>query len=341
MPPFVQNFFQSLGQILNFTLFKLGQTEITPATLLTFLILCAGIVGLERVVRKHLMRRVLSRTGLDASLQYSVSRVIGYLILILGFYIALLVVGVDLGSLAVVAGAFGVGLGFGLQNVISNFVSGIIILFERSLKVGDFVELESGVAGEVQEINMRSTWIVTNDNIDILVPNSEFVNGRVINWTLKEACRRVRVPFGVAYGADKELVRQAGLEAADRVPHTVKDDPKRRPQVWFVRFGNSSLDFELVVWIGPDAVKRPASVQAAYLWEIHTSLYAHQIEIPFPQNDLHLRSFFGLKDQEAKRWFEQRFGGDGSAAPGAPGDRRTHAPEEPRPPERRNDPSER
>jgi len=306
MPPFLKDLFTSSSHFLNFTLFKLGQTEITPATLITFLLLCAGVIVLERLLRKHLMRRVLSRTGMDESMQYTVSRIVGYLVLVTGFYVALLTVGIELGSLAVVAGAFGLGLGFGLQNVISNFVSGIIILFERSLKVGDFVELESGVAGEVCEINMRSTWIVTNDNIDVLVPNSEFVNGRVINWTLKEACRRVRVPFGVAYGTDKELVRQAVLEAADRVPFTVKDDPKRCPQVWFVRFGNSSLDFELVVWIGPEAVKRPAAVQAAYLWEIHTALYAHRLEIPFPQNDVHFRSFFGLKDDEAKRWFEQR-----------------------------------
>jgi small-conductance mechanosensitive channel len=117
----------------------------------------------------------------------------------------------------------------------------------------------------------------------------------------------VRVPFGVAYGTDKELVRTAVLAAADRVKFTVKDDPKRGPQVWFVKFGDSSLNFELVVWIGPDAVKRPSAVQAAYLWEIHTALYSNQIVIPFPQNDLHLRSFFGMPDAEAKRWFEERF----------------------------------
>lgn len=317
MPPVLEDLFRSAYRVLNFPLFKLGQTEITPAALLTFVCFCAGVIVGERLVRRHLLRRALSRTGMDESLQYTVSRIVGYLILLVGFYVALLTIGIDLGSLAVVAGAFGLGLGFGLQNMFSNFISGLIILFERSLKVGDFVELESGVAGEVREINMRSTWIVTNDNIDILVPNSEFVNGRVINWTLKEACRRVRVPFGVAYGVDKELVRRVVLEAAERVPFTVKDDPKRRPQVWFVRFGNSSLDFELVVWVGPEAVKRPNAVQAAYLWEIHTALYANKLEIPFPQNDLHLRSFFGLKDEDAKRWFEQQWR---AAAPPPPAD---------------------
>jgi small-conductance mechanosensitive channel len=195
------------------------------------------------------------------------------------------------------ASALGVGIGFGLQTLISNFVAGLIILFERSLKVGDFVELESGVTGIVNEINMRSTLITTNDNIDILVPNSEFVGGRVTNWTLREAHRRIRVPFGVAYGTDKEQVKKAALEAADHVKWTLKGIPARLPQVWFVEFGDSSLNFELVVWLTPEAVKRPAAVQAAYLWEIETALTKYDIEIPFPQRDLHLRSMFGHKDE--------------------------------------------
>ena len=183
--------------------------------------------------------------------------------------------------------------------VFSNFVAGLIILFEKSLKVGDFVELESGVTGEVKEINMRSTLITTNDNIDIPVPNSEFVGGRVIIWTLREVCRRTHIPFGVAYGTDKELVRKAALEAADLIPWTLKNRKGRHPLVWFVEFGDSSLNFELVVWLNPDAVKRPGAVQSGYLWEIETKLKEYGIEIPFPQRDLHLRSVFGIKDKDA------------------------------------------
>ena len=178
-----------------------------------------------------------------------------------------------------------------------NFVSGLIILFEKSLKVGDFVELSSGLAGEVKEINMRGTLITTNDNIDIIVPNSDFVNNQVTNWTLRETYRRIHVPFGVAYGTDKDLVKQAALEAADEVKWTLSDDVNRKPQVWLVQFGDSSLNFELVVWLQAEAVKRPGAVQAAYLWEIDTKLKEHGIEIPFPQRDLHLRSVFGQKDE--------------------------------------------
>ena len=185
-----------------------------------------------------------------------------------------------------------IALFLGLQAVFSNFVAGLIILFEKSLKVGDFVELQSGITGEVKEINMRSTLVTTNDNVDILVPNSDFINQVVTNWTLREAYRRIHVPFGVAYGTDKDLVRKAVLEAADAVRWTLKESRRRAPQVWFVNFGESSLDFELVVWLIPEAVKRPSAVQATYLWEIESKLHEYGIEVPFPQRDLHLRSGF-------------------------------------------------
>lgn len=294
-------------KIMNYPLFKLGNTEFTLASIITFLLLLTLVIVLVSVAKRILISRLLRKTRMDEAMQYAFVKITGYALTLLGLYIALGIVGIDLSSLALVAGAIGVGLGFGLQNIISNFVSGVIILFERCLKVGDFVELESGVTGEVKEINMRSTLINTNDNIDILVPNSEFVNGRVINWTLREASRRIHVPFGVAYGTDKELVRQAGLEAAEKVPFAVLDQENRKPQVWFTGFGSSSLDYELVVWIGPDSVKRPGAVQAAFLWEIHTALYKHGLEIPFPQNDLHLRSIAGMKDEEMRKWMEERF----------------------------------
>ena len=146
---------------------------------------------------------------------------------------------------------------------------------------------------------MRSTLVTTNDNVDIVVPNAEFVSSRVTNWTMREVLRRTHIPFGVAYGTDKELVKQAVLEAAEQVPWTLKGHQKREPQVWLVEFGDSSLNFQLVVWLTRDAVKRPAAVHAAYLWEIESKLNEHGIEVPFPQRDLHLRSGFGGRVEEA------------------------------------------
>ncbi len=230
---------------------------------------------------------------------YTLGRVVHYTALVVGGLVAVSLLGVPLNRFAVFAGAVGVGLGFGLQSIFSNFIAGLILLFDRSLKVGDFVELESGVHGEVRDIKIRATTIVTNDNIDILVPNSEFVGGRVVNWTHRDVSRRLRVPFGVAYGTDKETVREAALESAAEVPFTLTFEGVRRPQVWLTGFGDSALEFELVVWLNAEATVKPGAVRAAYNWSLHTSLQRRGIEIPFPQRDVNLRSLFGLTDAEA------------------------------------------
>lgn len=289
--------------LLGATMFEINETPVTPMGVLRVILILTIALWLSRVLRRTIHRVGERRGGLSQSSLYTFGRLLHYVILTIGIIIGLSSIGIDFTKFALFASALGVGIGFGLQTLISNFVAGLIILFEKSLKVGDFVELESGVTGEVKEINMRSTLITTNDNIDILVPNSEFVGGRVINWTLREAYRRVRVPFGVAYGTEKEKVRQAVLEAAGNVSWTLKTDLRRQPQVWLVEFGDNSLNFELVVWLTPEAVKRPGAVIAAYLWEIESKLREYSIEIPFPQRDLHVRSLFGLRDEAASRMF--------------------------------------
>ena len=237
-------------------------------------------------------RLIEARLSKSERMTPSVRGLFGQLIRILmisiAIFIALNMVGIDLTAFAVFTGALGVGIGFGLQSIFSNFVAGIIIILEKTLKVGDFVDLESGITGEVREINVRSTLITTNDNIDMLIPNSEFINKRVINWTLREAKRRIHVPVGVAYGTDKDLVKKAILEAADNVEFTLKGFKNRKPDVWLVGFGDSSLDFELIVWLTDEATKKPGKVHATYCWEIETALAKYGITIPFPQRDLHV-----------------------------------------------------
>ncbi len=239
-------------------------------------------------------RLIETRLSKSERMTPSVRGLFGQLIRILmigiAIFIALNMIGIDLTAFAVFSGALGVGIGFGLQSIFSNFVAGIIIILEKTLKVGDFVDLESGITGEVREINVRSTLITTNDNIDMLIPNSEFINKRVINWTLREAKRRMHVPVGVAYGTDKDLVKKAILEAADNVEFTLKGVKNRKPDVWLVGFGDSSLDFELIVWLTDEATKKPGKVHATYCWEIETALAKYDITIPFPQRDLHLVS---------------------------------------------------
>ena len=291
-----------LGGILGIELFTLGGAPVTTLGLLRVVVVLTLAVVASRAVRGALLRVTARWPGMEHSSLYALGRVAHYTLLALGFTIGLATLGVDFTNLAVLLGALGVGIGFGLQDTVANFIAGLVILFERHLRVGDFIELESGVAGEVREIRMRATRITTNDNIDILVPNSEFVRGRVVNWTLDEAFRRIHVPFGVAYGSDKATVRTAALEAAERTRHTLKGIPGREPQVWMVRFGDSSLDFELVVWLTQQAVKKPFVVPADYLWELHSAFERHGIEIPFPQQDVHVRSLFGLSHAAARDW---------------------------------------
>jgi len=253
-------------------------------------ILVALLLWLASVISAFVHARISKSAAFTPSVQALISQSVRIVLLFAAVMLAMNAIGVDLTALAVFSGALGVGIGFGLQAIFSNLVAGIMLLLERSMKIGDFVELESGVTGAVREINIRSTMITTNDNVDILVPNSEFINKQVINWTLREAFCRTHIPFGVAYGTDKELVRKAVLEAAASVPHMLTGRDARDPQVWLTGFGDSSLDFELVVWLNPAAVKRPSAVKAEYNWAIETALAKYGIEIPFPQRDLHIRS---------------------------------------------------
>ncbi len=171
----------------------------------------------------------------------------------------------------------------------SNSLTSFHGLIEKIIKVDDFVDLQSGVMGKVSEINLRYTRITTTDLIDIIVPSSEFITGRVVNWTLGERARRLHIPFGVAYGSDKNLVKEAGIAAALSIPSTL-NSAGREPDVWLVKFGDSSLDFELVVWVGKGSISSPGRTQAHYLWAIEDELKKRNLEIPFPQRDLHIRS---------------------------------------------------
>ena len=266
----------------------IGGSTVTLLAIVSGALLAIVALWIGRALGTAAQAQIQGSKSLNPSIAGLLGQVAKAAILIVAFLFAIRAVGIPLTGLAIFSGALGVGIGFGLQTIFSNFASGVIILLERSVKVGDFIELASGTTGLVREINVRSTLVTTNDNVDILVPNEEFAKSQVINWTLREAGRRLRVPFGVAYGSDKELVRRAGLEAADAVDWTDRRKNKA-PQVWLTGFGDSALDFELVVWLIDDAVKKPAKVSADYYWALHTALEKYGIEIPFPQTDLHVR----------------------------------------------------
>ena len=276
---------QAASRILDYPLFSLGSSELTLAVLIKFLVICLLVFLAERFFRRKLVNRLLKRTAFDAGLQYAISRIGGYLFLLFGFYIALTAVGLNLSSLAVVAGAIGVGIGFGLQNIVQNFVSGIIILAERPIAIGDRIEV-GGVAGTVSKIRLRSTEILTNDNISIIVPNSNFVANLVTNWSHGDPRVQIRVPIGVAYGTDLDKLKRLLTEVADESADVLKNPPCT---VYFESFGDSSLNFELGVWTDAK-VHAPRRFRSDINFSIERKLRENKIEIPFPQRDLHLRS---------------------------------------------------
>lgn len=280
-----QEFLTGMERVLNYPLLKLGDTQVTLSLLLAILLLLVLVVVGERLIRHLVVLRLLRKTKLEPSLQYAISRIVGYLVLALGIYIALQVVGLNLSSLAVIAGAVGVGIGFGLQNIINNFVSGLIILAERHIAIGDRIVV-GGVDGKVDKISLRSTTVITSDNIAIIVPNADLISNAVTNWSYGDAKVRFRIPVGIAYGSDIERFKSALLEVADAHPAVLKE-PK--PAVLFAGFGESSLDFELAVWT-TEMIHNPRRFRSDLLYAMERKLRECQIEIPFPQRDLHLRS---------------------------------------------------
>ena len=275
-----------LQRVLEYPIFP--SSKITVASLLALILLFVLVIVAERVVRRHFITRLLRRTHLEPALQFALARVVGYALLGLGFFISLQMVGVNLTSLSFLAGAVGVGFGFGLQNIISNFISGLIILAERPIAIGDRVEI-GGVAGQVKEISLRSTTVVTNDNMAIIVPNADFITQRVTNWSYEDPRVRFRIPFGVAYGTDLAKLRKLMLEVADEHPKALKD-PKA--ELFFAGFGDSSLNFELGVWSSESTIS-PRRFRSDLFFAIEKKLRESGIEIPYPQQDLHVRTVVG------------------------------------------------
>jgi small-conductance mechanosensitive channel len=280
-----------LQQAVQTPLFTLGKGGVTIGGLMVALIFVFGIWWFASLLETsmHRLTRRFADEPWKAARIFMLSRLLRYTVWVLGTLVGLNYLGIDLSSIALLGSAFAVGLGFGLQNIVSNFVSGIVLMLERSLKVGDFVDLQSGVRGHVREIAMRYTRVTSNDSLDILVPNSEFINGRVVNWTFDESYRRMHIPFGVAYGTPKEKVREAGLAAAKKVDG-ILEDAAHKSAVWLVAYGDSSVNYELIVWGNRQLTTHPASTHAKLMWALDDELQLRDIEIPFPQRDLHVRS---------------------------------------------------
>jgi small-conductance mechanosensitive channel len=260
--------------------------------------LLVAVFWISALTKRFLFNRFLVHSGLDRSLQYAISQIAANVVLVVGIFIVLQNTGIHLEALTVFAGAVGVGIGFGLQNITSNFISGLVILAERPITIGDRVEV-AGVTGQVVKIRARSTVVVTNDNITTIVPNQKFIDSPVTNWTYGDPKVRFRIPIGVAYGSDVEKVRAALIAAAEENENTLEDPA---PSVFFVGFGESSLNFELVAW--SDVMSyRPSRYRSDLNFAISRKLGEAEIEIPFPQRDLNIRN--GTLKIDASRGFKE------------------------------------
>jgi len=247
--------------------------------------LLIAVFWISSRTKRFLFNRFLVNSGLDRALQYAIAQIISNAVLVVGVLIVLENTGIHLGALAVFAGAVGVGVGFGLQNIASNFISGLVILAERPITIGDRVEV-AGITGQVQQIRARSTVIRTNDNITMIVPNTKFIDSPVTNWTYGDPRVRFRIPVGVAYGSDIAKVREALLAAGRENANTLKDPA---PSVFLEKFGDNSIDFELVVW-SSEMSARPSRYRSDLNFAIERKFRESGIEIAFPQRDLHIRS---------------------------------------------------
>ncbi len=248
-------------------------------------VLLVAVFWFSSNTKRFLFNRLLANSGLARSLQYAIAQIASKVVLVVGVIMVLENSGIHLAALTVFAGAIGVGVGFGLQNITSNFISGLVILAERPISIGDRVEV-AGVAGQVKAIRARSTVIVTNDNISMIVPNQKFIDSTVTNWTYGDPRIRFRIPVGVAYGSDMDKVCQALIAAGNDHPKALKEPA---PGVFLKEFGDNSINLELVVWC-EEMSHRPARFKSDLNFLIEKKFREAEIEIPFPQRDVYIKS---------------------------------------------------
>lgn len=277
--------FSTIREVLAEPLFFIDKNPISSGTILYIVFAFLLLLFLSKKIKNLLIHNVFHRVGMDHGTGKSIANLTRFFLILLGTVVIIQSAGINLNALTVVFGALGVGIGFGLQTITNNFISGIIIVFEKPIKVGDRIELDD-VNGKVTSISIRATTVLTNDNVAIIVPNSEFISGRVINWSHNDRSIRFRFPVGVSYNEDPKIVKKLLLEVAAENTHVLKSPA---PDVFFDEFGDSSLNFKLAVWTDTQADSMSPFKSELY-YAIFEKFKEHNIEIPFPQRDLHLRS---------------------------------------------------
>ncbi|MEQ9001159.1 MAG: mechanosensitive ion channel [Coleofasciculus sp. B1-GNL1-01] len=262
----------------------LGDNSYSVLNLLILISLFVGLIILAKVIKQGLRSRILRFTGLSRAAQETIAIIFNYAFIFISSLVLLQLWGLDISSLTVFAGVLGVGIGLGLQGIAKEFISGLVLIFERPIQVGDFVDV-GGLMGTVEYISVRSTEIKTLDDVSIIIPNSRFLESEVLNWSHHSAVSRLKIPVGVAYGSNLKTVRCALIDAAKEHSDVL---PQPIPRVFFKGFGDSSLDFDLLVWISEP--RKQFQIKSDLYFRIEVILRHRDVEIPFPQRDLHVRS---------------------------------------------------
>ncbi len=276
--------FTYIVDFLQVTLFKIQDTPVTFMSVIIFVLFLVGFTFMASFAKRILNNRVLPKFIKDSGLRYTLSRMTQYVIVVIGVFVSLQFLGIDLTGLAVIFGFLSVGIGFGLQNITSNFISGLIVLFERPISVGDRV-IVNDIEGDVEEINIRSTTVKSLNNISVIVPNSEFVSMSVVNYSHGDTTFRIVLDVGVSYGSDLDTVLKAMKEVAEENAKVLKNPP---PDVHLRSFGDSAWNMKLLVTISD--VKEKYSVMNELNQGIVRKFKEYGIEIPFPQRDINFRN---------------------------------------------------
>ncbi|VEP13221.1 MscS mechanosensitive ion channel family protein [Hyella patelloides LEGE 07179] len=274
----------SLWNALNSPLFSLGNQNYSIISILILLGLFWGLISLIKTITNLLRTRILNHTGMSRGSQEVVFIIVQYGLVFLGTIILLQIWGLNLSSLTILGSALGVGIGFGFQDIAKNFASGLVLLFERSVQVGDFIEV-NGYKGTVERVGARSIVLRTLDRISIIVPNSSLLADEVVNWTHENSISRLHLPVGVAYGSDTEAVKSVLLEAATTQIEVLRHPA---PQVLFDGFGDSSLNFKLLIWISEPS--HQVFIKSDIYFQIEKLFREREIEIPFPHRDIEIRN---------------------------------------------------
>ncbi len=289
-----------LMRLLSIAMGSVGGQPLTPLVLIEAAAIVAGFVFIAQLLRDYLQYQVYPALNVDTGVARAIDTFIVYSLAAVGGLAALEAVGLGVGTITLFAGAFGVGLGFGLQSIANNFASGLTIIFGRELRRGDIVTVGDTV-GVVEQVGTRATRMKSRDDVEYVVPNAELVSGKIINWTRSNPAIRLHVPVGVSYDASPERVREILEKVAASIPAVERNPP---PEVWFIGFGDSSLNFELLVWMNIRIHQR-AKVASDLYFAIFEAFKEAGIEIPFPQRDLRIRTIDG-SDVIGKRANESR-----------------------------------